>query len=103
MFNLYFFSENDPEVAFDIKDKKPCYLDNKLVLDYVREGEFNTKEEALDRMNNVGSRWIFYPNACIIEDLGDKRILIGIYMADGFSYILCEKEYNKIKKEAVTV
>ena len=103
MFDLYFFSENDPEVAFDIKDKKPCYLDNKLVLDYVRGGEFNTNEEALDRMNNIGSRWIFYPNACIIEDLGNKRIVTGIYMADGNNYTMSDKEYNDLKKEAVTV
>lgn len=98
MFNLYFFSENDPEVAFDIKDGTA----NRE--DYVRECTFKTKEEAEDRMNNIGSRWIFYPNACIIEDLddlGNKRILIGIYMADGFSYIPSDNEYNKLKKESL--
>jgi hypothetical protein len=103
MFNLYFFSENDPEVAFDIKDKLPKYVDNKLVYDYVREGEFDTKEEAEDRMNNIGSRWIFYPNACIIEELGDKRLLVGIYMADGFNYILSDNEYYNLRREAMTV
>lgn len=103
MFNLYFFSENDPEVAYDIVEKRPQYVDNKLVLDYVREGTFETKEEAVDRMNNIGSCWIFYPNACIIEDLGDTCILIGIYMADGFNYTLNDNEYNKLKKEAALV
>jgi len=100
MFNLYFFSGNDPEVAFDIKDGKADRGE------YVREGTFNTKEEALNRLDNIGSRWIFYPNACIIEDLDElknKCILIGIYMADGFNYILQEKEYIAIKKEAEAV
>jgi hypothetical protein len=77
MFSLFFFTGNDPELAFDIKDRIARYID-----EYVKEGEFDTYESAIDRMNNIGSRWIFYPNACIIE--GEK--VIGIYMEDGVNY-----------------
>jgi hypothetical protein len=76
MFSLYFFNGDDPELAFDIKDRKALYNE------YVKEGEFDTYESAIDRIRNIGSRWIFYPNACIIE--GEK--VIGIYMEDGSTY-----------------
>jgi|688.fasta_scaffold1877407_2 hypothetical protein len=35
--------------------------------DYVSEGFFETLEQALDRLENIGSRWIFYPNADIVH------------------------------------
>jgi hypothetical protein len=76
MFSLFFFIGNDPELAFDIKDGKALYNE------YVKEGEFDTLDSVIDRMYNVGSRWIFYPNACIIKD----GKVIGIYMEDGFTY-----------------
>jgi hypothetical protein len=77
MFSLYFFNGDDPELAFDIKDRIARYID-----EYVKEGEFDTLDSVINRMYNVGSRWIFYPNACIIKD----GKVIGIYMEDGFTY-----------------
>jgi hypothetical protein len=77
MFTLYFFQGNDVMTAAAIADGTAKFLD-----DYVREGDFATFRQATDRMNNIGSRWIFYSNACIIDDQGE---VIGIYMADGFN------------------
>jgi hypothetical protein len=36
--------------------------------DHVHEGFFDCVEDVYDRINNIGSRWIFYPNARIIKD-----------------------------------
>lgn len=35
--------------------------------DYVSEGFFETLQQALYRLENIGSRWIFYPNADIVH------------------------------------
>lgn len=35
--------------------------------DYVSEGFFETLEQALYRLENIGSRWIFYLNADIVH------------------------------------
>lgn len=59
-----------------------------------RRGEFETLPDALDRMNNIGSRWLFFPNACIVKDdlvEGGEREIVGIYMEDGF--IVIAKEF----------
>lgn len=77
MFTLYFFCGNDMMTPFRIADGTAEFLD-----DYVREGDFVTFRQAVDRMNNIGSRWIFYPNACIIDDQSE---VVGTYMADGFN------------------
>jgi len=36
-------------------------------INYVSEGFFETLEQALDRLENIGSRWIFYPYADIVH------------------------------------
>jgi hypothetical protein len=36
--------------------------------EHVTEGYFDKIEEVYDRIDNIGSRWIFYPNARIIKD-----------------------------------
>lgn len=77
MFSLFFFNDSDPEIAYDIQDKKAKYNE-----EYVKEGEFDTLEDAENRLNNIGSRWIFYPNACIMED----GKVYSIHMEDGFVY-----------------
>ena len=33
--------------------------------EHVHEGFFDTIEEVYNRIDNIGSRWIFYPNARI--------------------------------------
>jgi hypothetical protein len=35
--------------------------------DYISEGFFETLGQALNRLENIGSRWIFYPNADIVH------------------------------------
>lgn len=45
--------------------------------DCVREGTFNTKDEAWKRNNDMGSRWFFYPIRVLIAttkivDVGDE-------------------------------
>ena len=34
----------------------------------VREGFFDTLEQLYDRLANIGSRWIFYPHARILQE-----------------------------------
>ncbi len=48
--------------------------------DSVIEGRFDTLDDAYDRMDNIGSRWIFYPNAMIF-DLWDQEP-VEIFYAD---------------------
>lgn len=92
MFNLYFFVDYTPEdqepdpctIAFDISGAVSIYGEA-----YVKEGSFETMEAAEERMNNIGSRWILYPNACIVEMTGEEPDkVVAIYMADGRNYIL---------------
>jgi hypothetical protein len=44
------------------------FCQDGCIEDHVREGYFDTIEEVYDRINNIGSRWIFYPNARIIKE-----------------------------------
>jgi hypothetical protein len=76
MFALYFFTGDNPDLAVAICD---CTLTGSI---YVREGEFDTLQDALHRLDNIGSRWVFYPNACIVQDCDGERSLAGIYMQD---------------------
>jgi len=43
-------------------------IDDDDKTEYVREGSFPTLERAKDRLNNIGSRWLFYPHCCITSD-----------------------------------
>jgi hypothetical protein len=45
--------------------------------DYVSEGFFETLEQALDRLDNIGSRWVFYPNADIVHQGRVIKIFIS--------------------------
>jgi hypothetical protein len=104
MFKLYYFvdyktDEGEPEpymVAFDIVEGDARHIEA-----YVYEGSFLTLLDAQDRMNNRGSRWFFYPNACITEVVGDKEVLVGIYLQSGVNYELSPEEYEALKEEAV--
>jgi len=58
MYELFFFCVDE--------DGEPC--------ETVREGAFETEEEALDRMDNIGSKWFFYPNAYIVDPNGETEI-----------------------------
>lgn len=89
-FFLYFFTGDDPDFAQTICSMSRTVDDKN---DFVKEGEFETFPEALDRMNNIGSRWFFFANACIIKDdlaKGGEREIVGIYMQDGFNVIAKE-------------
>ena len=77
MFTLYFFCENNSEMS--IGDVYTALTHHTETVDIVREGEFDTLEEAIHRMINIGSRWYFYPNACIKFD----DVIVGIYFEDG--------------------
>lgn len=46
----------------------------------VLEGRFDTLDEAYDRMNNIGSRWIFYPN-CFIYDT-EAQEMVAVFFED---------------------
>lgn len=54
----------------------------------VKEGEFDNLEEAIDRWQNIGSRWIFYPMGVIFTPGGKVKVA-----ADGFEFI--EGKYRK--------
>ena len=89
-FFLYFFTGNDLDFTRTICNMSWTFDDQD---DFVKEGEFRTLPDALDRMNNIGSRWFFFPNACIIKDdlaKGGEREIVGIYMQDGFNVIAKE-------------
>lgn len=51
MFDLYFYAFNEADGTTE----------------FVKEGTFDSLEDAEDRIENIGSRWIFYPNARIID------------------------------------
>ena len=46
--------------------------------DKVVEGYFSTVASAEDRANNIGSRWIFYPNVRIV-DTDANEIVVEYY------------------------
>lgn len=48
--------------------------------DTVLEGRFDTLDEAYDRMNNIGSRHIFYPN-CFIYDT-EAQEMVAVFFED---------------------
>lgn len=85
VFELFFFYGNDPDAAIAIAGSRATFVE-----DYVREGEFSTLQDALNRLDNIGSRWVMYPNAAITELREGVKTVIGIYMADGISFLLCE-------------
>lgn len=105
MFNLYYFVDYEPDlakgepepytIAFDIVAGESIYGEA-----YMPGGRFLTMDEAVETMNNRGSKWIFYPNACITESVGKKEILVGIYLADGPNFELSDPEYRSLKQEA---
>ena len=57
MYELFFFCADE--------DGEP--------IETVREGLFDTEDEALDRLDNIGSKWFFYPNAYIIHPNGETE------------------------------
>lgn len=77
MFALHFFSENNDNMS--IEDVFNAVQNRTKDVDIVREGEFDTLEDAIYRMNNIGSRWFFYPNACIKQN----DLIVGLYFACG--------------------
>jgi hypothetical protein len=79
MFTLYFFHANDMMVPLRIANGTAEFLE-----DYIREDEFFSFAAAVDRMSNIGSRWVHFTNACIIDDQGE---VVGTYMADGFNVV----------------
>jgi hypothetical protein len=67
MFSLHFFSYGDLTIG-EVHD---ALVNNKIdgvKIDAVFEGDFDTMADAIHRLNNIGSRWIFYPNAYILKD-----------------------------------
>lgn len=62
-----------------IDDVYNALMNRTKDVDIVREGEFDTLEEAVYRMNNIGSRWFFYPNACIKHN----DLIVGLYFECG--------------------
>jgi hypothetical protein len=99
MFKLYYFVDHITDAgetfvttAFEIVEGTARHIEA-----YVYEGSFLTLLDAQDRMNNRGSRWFFYPNACITEVIGEKEILVGIYLQSGVNYELSPEEYEVLK------
>lgn len=46
--------------------------------DSVIEGYFNTVDACYDRINNIGSRWIFYPNVLIFDTEAQETVAVFI-------------------------
>lgn len=82
MFSLYFFCGNDPEVALAIVEGRAKRID-----DYGKEGTFDSFLAASSRLNRIGSKWIFYPNAFITRQVDDREEVLVIYMEDGISFV----------------
>jgi hypothetical protein len=57
---IAFNSDKEYELQF--------YSVNEDGIESVTEGYFSTIKEAEERMNNIGSRWVLYPNARICLD-----------------------------------
>ena len=90
MFLLYFFTGDDPSFSEVICNMSCTHNSRSLRDDFVKEGEFDTLPEALNRLDHIGSRWFFFPNACIIEDdfaTKGGREIVGVYMEDGINFI----------------
>lgn len=60
----------------------------------VTEGEFETIEEATDRWNDIGSRWIFYPIGVVFTPGGMVKVA-----PNGFEYL--EGKYRKMFEKAI--
>ena len=94
MFSLYFFSHDD---EMNIGDVYKAIVNNEMDLDKIDavcEGDFDNLDSAIDRLNNIGSRWIFYPNAYILKD----NELIGIYFECGLN--LEQEDFDKFQLAA---
>lgn len=59
--------------------------------EYITEGEFESKDEAWERINDWGSRWIFYPITGVLKN---KRV---VEMCDGLEF-LSNKDIKTIQK-----
>lgn len=64
--------------------------------DFVIEGRFPTVESAEDRANNIGSRWIFYPNVRIWDRKTDK-LIAEYYNEDGYEFYYTENTLPVVK------
>jgi hypothetical protein len=62
-YTLWFFTDENPEDTPE----------------YVREGEFDSVEDAEERIENIGSRWFFYPHALISDSEGSE---VATYYAE---------------------
>lgn len=62
----------------------------------VKEGEFDNLDEAIERWQDIGSRWIFYPMGVIFTPKGKVKVA-----ADGFKFIegKYRKAFEKLVKE----
>ena len=48
--------------------------------DTVLEGRFDTVDECYDRLNNIGSKWVLYPN-CFIFDTEEQE-MVTVFFED---------------------
>ena len=79
--DLYFF-DADISLAKDLRDcieRSILKYETVSNFDFVCEKRSLRFNDAVERMNNIGSRWIFYPNAVIIRYDG---VILGIYLAE---------------------
>ena len=74
MYSLYFFSHDG-----EVDEACNQIINNQIPFDVVHEGDFDDYTSVMQRLDNIGSRWIFYPNAYILED-GE---LEGVYFENG--------------------
>jgi len=65
----------------------------------VREGEFENAEDAIDRWNNIGSRWIFYPMGVIFTSGG--KVKVAAYGCEHLEGIY-RKSFEQELKESVS-
>jgi hypothetical protein len=65
--------------------------------EHVVEGEFDTVEEAIERWNDIGSRWVFYPIGVIFASPG--RVTRVKVAPSGFEYL--QGLYRKTFEQAI--
>lgn len=52
--------------------------------DQVLEGRFDSIGECYDRINNIGSRWVMYPNWMIFDT--EEQELLELSVCDGYNF-----------------
>jgi hypothetical protein len=66
--------------------------------DSVREGEFESVDDAINRWYDIGSRWIFYPIGVVFTPKGRVKVA-----PDGYEFLqgMYRKKFETFVKEMI--